>query len=260
MSILANYTQERRLLEAFLAGELTERIILLCGVSGSGKTSLLRACLSAALRTDLLIPFQVRESAVGVAEVLYRVTEPIGQSYFARFAAQVALFQAAPSVQVGGNIAFGSNQVSVALQAENPADRRQRQAALTTAWFEDLHAWGRPLTLVLDTFEQATLEMQEWLAGPFLARASRLPQMRVLIAGQRTPDAHNIEWGWCCQARELHGVPAAQDWLPVVAALHKAVPAPHAESWLIALCQVYGGLPDPIFKIIDALPHAEARP
>lgn len=259
MSVLANYNEERKLIEAFLAGQLTERILLLRGVSGSGKTSLLRVCLTAPPRGVTLIPFQVRESAVGVAEVLYRVTEELGQRHFPRFAAQVAQFQATPTVQIGGNIAFGSNQVIIALQAENSSDRQQRQSALTTAWFDDIQEWNRPLILVFDTYERANQEMQEWLAGPFLARVGRpvRAHWRVLIAGQKTPDTHNIEWSACSQARELRGVPVAQDWLPVVAALNKVVPAEHVESWLGGLCRAFNGLPFPILTVIAALPQSE---
>lgn len=261
MSVLANYAAERRIIEEFLHGEIEQRILLLRGVSGSGKTSLLRACLDATPRGVTLIPFQARESAVGVAEILYRVVEEIGPRHFQRFAAQVAQFQATPTVQVGKNIAVGRNQVSVALQAENPTDRHQRQSALTAAWFEDVQAWGQALILVVDTFEQATRETQEWLAGPFLARVGRPAHAhwRVLIAGQATPEAHNIEWGGCCQARELLGVPTGRDWLPVVQALHRVIPAENPETWLDGLCHGFAGLPDPILKIIDALPRVEAR-
>lgn len=259
MTTLANYAEERQIIEQFLAGATAERILLVRGVSGSGKTTLLNECRATLPTGITLIPLQIRGSAVGVAEVFYRVVERLGKEHFSAFAAQVAQFQAAPSVHVGRNI-MHSSSITVALQAENQTDRQHRQAALTAAWFEGIRAWGRPLIVTLDTFEQATTETQEWLEGPFLARVGHSSQLRVLIAGQKVPEAVNIEWGWCCRTRELLGVPQAQHWLPVVEDMQCAIPTDHPEIWLSGVCHGLGGLPDSIMKVISALPRREARP
>jgi hypothetical protein len=49
----------------------------------------------------------------------------------------------------------------------------------------------------MDTYEDATTDVQQWISGPFLARTAMVNQVRVLIAGQSVPDSNNIEWGQC---------------------------------------------------------------
>jgi hypothetical protein len=258
-TILADYQEERSLFQALLADPCPHRILLLQGESGSGKTTLLTACQPDIPGHIVSIPIQLRGSAVSVAEIFYRLGGQIGWGQFPAFTRQVAHLQQTPAVKIDRNWLAGiNNHIAVALQAESQIDRDHRRAALTEAWFNDLGVLPQPLLLILDTYEDATSEVAAWIAGPFLARVARVEQVRVLLAGQKTPDHHNIEWGSCCQWRRLRGVPEPDHWLPIVQALNRDTGAYDPLSWLAGICHVLRGQPKLILEAISSLP--ERRP
>ena len=259
-TVLANYGEHLALFRTLLADDCRQSVLLFRGESGVGKTALLNACVTEAKRkADEIhcVSIQLRYAYVSIAEIFYRLGGYIGWPHLANFMARVAAFQEAPTINIEKNWMVGQNHISVALHAESPADRQLRQAALTDAFFHDLRALSQPLLIVMDTYEDAHTEVQQWLDGPFLSRVAQTLQVRVLVAGQQVPDAHNIEWGFCCQAQDLYGVHEAAHWLPVVAAMNRIIPAPDPHSWLAGICHALKGRPNAIMQIIENLPQQE---
>jgi energy-coupling factor transporter ATP-binding protein EcfA2 len=257
-TILADYEREQRAFEALLEPNCRERILLLRGESGSGKTTLVNVCLKQMPGTVHCIPIQLRGSAVGVAEIFSRAGNCLNWERLPHLTEQVAALQGKPSVQVDGNWLAGiNNRISVTLNVASLADRKQRRALLTDAWFRDLQAFSLPLLVALDTYEQANTEVAEWIAGPFLARVAESPPVRVLVAGQKVPDDNNIEWGRCCTLHELYGVPEAEHWLPVVEAMQRHIPFSDPLTWLAGVCHALKGDPREIMQVIQGLPRRE---
>lgn len=251
---LADYLEHREAFRAFVAPDGDSRILLFSGQSGSGKTTLLGACLQEIPKHVTTVPIQMRGSATTVSEILRRVGDRRGWPAMPNF---IDALQALPQVQVDANKLVGvGNQINVALNVP-PADRAQRRAALTEAWFADLRALDRPYLLAIDTYEDAIPDVQEWLAGPFLARAVTTPTLRVLIAGQTVPDTNNIEWGHCCAHHELFGVREAAHWLPVVEAMGRYIPVEDPLIWLSGVCYALKGAPKDIVQVIESLPCKE---
>jgi hypothetical protein len=258
---LADYENERRAVEALLQDTCPQRILLLQGESGSGKTSLLTHCQHSLPPTVTHVPIQLRGSTVDVAEIFYRAGRAVRWERLRQFTGQVAQLQQSASVKIDRNWLLGiNNHINVALQADNPLDRACRRAALTEAWFEDVAALSEPLLMVFDTYEQGTVETREWLDGPFLARVATVDRVRVVIAGQSVPDRHNIEWGTCCLEHRLYGVPEAKHWLPVIEALGLYIPGESPLDWLAGVCYAVRGKPAEIIKIIQTLPRRKDLP
>ncbi len=252
-TLLADYERERQAFDALLSPDCRERILLFCGESGGGKTPLLAACLERMPTTIPCIPIQLRGSAVGVAEIFYRAGRRLDWKRLPHFTGRVAALEGVPQVQVDGNWLRGiNNSINVALRAENPADQKQRRAALTDAWFQDLSAFDHPVLVALDTYEQAPADVADWIGGPFLARVEHTPSLRVLLAGQTVPALPNIEWGHCCVDHELLGVPEAKYWLPVVEAMQRYIPS---TDWLAGVCYALDGNPAKIIQAIESLPR-----
>lgn len=255
---LADYDAERRAFEALLNPDCGRRILMFRGTSGSGKTSLINHCIHRATGTIPLIPIQLRGSVVSIAEIFYRSGGRLGWERLDNFTNQVADLEGAPEIKIDRNWLAGiNNRISIALHAQDQVGREHRRVALTEAWFEDMKDFQQPVLFVLDTFEQGTTEVQDWISGPFLARAAQIAQMRILVAGQIVPDENNIEWGNCCVTHELFGVPEAQHWLPVVEAMNRYVPVNDPLSWLAGVCHTLKGRPKDIMQIIEGLPSRE---
>lgn len=253
---IADYIEPRAAFTALLNAECPAHILLFSGASGSGKTTLLNACLAeAAARHFPTIPIQLRGSVTPIPEIFSRLGDRQGWETMPTF---IATLRAIPKVEIDANRLIGiNNQINVALNAP-PEDRDQRRAALTDAWFADLRAQQHPYLIAIDTYEAAIPEVQNWLAGPFLARSAVTPALRVLIAGQTVPDPQNIEWGFCCAHHPLYGVPEAQHWLPVITAMGRYIPVEHPEAWLAGVCHAFNGAPKDIMQIIERLPRLEA--
>ena len=259
MSIpFANYQPERQAFDALFQSECQKRILMFCGESGSGKTSLLEYCLDRIPKSVTPIPIQLRGSSVSVAEIFHRSGDTMSWNRFPNFTELVGELQGISKVQIKSNWLVGKNHISVAMQSESQDVREHRRVALTDAWFDDLRSFDQPILFALDTYEQATPEVQEWISGPFLARASRSEQVRILVAGQSVPDKKNIEWGRCCDARNLYGVVDAEHWLPVVEAMERNIPFGEPLTWLSGLCTGLKGRPGEIMKIIEGLPRKRA--
>jgi len=255
-TLLANYQPERQAIEALFRPDCPRRILLLRGKSGSGKTTLLSYCQRHTPIPHL--PIQFRGSTVNMVEIFYRAGRKFSWTHLRAFTLQVADLQRAPTVTIDRNWLVGiNNHIDVALHAENPLDREHRRVLLTDAWFDDLQAFDQPVLLLFDTYEQATTEVQEWISGPFLARAAQVEQVRIVIAGQTAPEAHNIEWGDCCTVRDLYGVKEAQHWLPVVEQMNRLIPFGEPLTWLAGVCHALDGNPQSIMKIIEGLPLKE---
>jgi len=255
--IIADYNQQRAAFEALLQPNPSQRILFFRGQGGSGKTTLLNACLQIARERDVMpcIPIQLRGTAVSVAEIFHRVVDCLDWERLPRFMDQVDTLQGPLRVQIDHNRQIGiGNRIDVALHAETPADRQGRRAALTQAWFDDLRALDSPLLVALDTYEAATTEVQEWISGPFLARAAQAHRLRILLAGREVPDLTNIEWGHCCTNHELLGVPESKHWWPVVEAMKRQIDVPDPKSWLAGVCHAFQGRPKEIMQIIQDLP------
>jgi len=258
---IADYEDQRRAFAALTRPDCDHRILLLHGESGSGKTTLLTHCQSGIPATARHVSIQLRGSTVDMAEIFYRAGRALSWAQLQQFTGQVAQLQRAASVKIDRNWLLGiNNHISVALQADSPQDRGHRRAALTEAWFEDVQALREPFLVVFDTYEQANADIQEWLSGPFLARAATAGPLRVVIAGQCVPDKHNIEWGHCCHEHRLYGVPEAKHWLPVIEASGRYIPNESPLNWLAGVCHALGGRPAAIVQVIAGLPQRKDLP
>lgn len=254
---LADYHNERKAFDALFHPSCDRRILMFRGESGSGKTSLLEDCRARA-RKETQIPcinIDLKGSAVTVAEIFSRSSSKLGGDRLVNFKRQMAELRGIPEVNISSNTQTGfGNEINVTLHVTDPTDREQRRAALTEALFADLKLFQQPVLFVMDTFEQATTEVTDWISGPFLARVEQVTQVRALVAGQKVPNAQNIEWGYCCTTHELFGVREAEHWMPVVQAMRRRIPVDPPLTWLAGVCHAYQGRPSEIMKVIEALP------
>jgi hypothetical protein len=258
--IVANYERERELFAALLNIHCAERVLLFQGDSGVGKSFLLRSFEDLIPRGVQHIPIELRGEMASVGEIFYRIGAQLGWERLGNLRQQ--LFSVAPETKAKAiarkNIIAGlGNQINISLYSLSWLERSPLIAALTEALFADIRQMECITVFVFDTFDNASTETAEWLAGPLLGRVARSKTMRAIVAGQTVPDINNIEWGKYCNFHKLTGITNAAHWLPLVDTLRKIIPHDPRLSWLSGVCDALKGNPARIMQVIEALPSAE---
>jgi|WetSurMetagenome_2_1015567.scaffolds.fasta_scaffold111485_2 ATP/maltotriose-dependent transcriptional regulator MalT len=263
--IIANYKKEQQAFCDLLEMQCKERILLFQGSSGVGKTTLLRTCLSVARENDNFqcITLDFKSGTIEIVELLYQLGESIEWERLSNFKKTTEYYLKQTSnvdVNLNSNWLFGmKNHLQVILPTADANNRKMVLLELTKALFQDLKLLKQPLLFVFDTYENAVQEVKDWIFQSFLTAITKNAQLRVLIAGQNTPDTNNIQWGHCCLHRPLNPDCKAEDWLPVLKALNKRIPISNLEPLqaLELFCYSYRNQPDSIRKLIDNFPCCE---
>jgi hypothetical protein len=256
MNSLANYERERHAFQALLDPRCERRILMFRGASGSGKTALMGACRALVLSKLPYVAIDLRGTTVNVPEILSRsVVKLGGLPQLPGLARRLEALARVPSLSLADNTLSGTQSwIEVVIQNTVPVERGERYVQLTEAWLADLEQQERSLLLLLDTFERASQEVQDWIGGPLLGRTADTGVLWVALAGQRVPEAR-IDWEHCCQVLDLYGVWEAEHWLPVVEALGHRVPVDPPLAYLAGICHAHEGHPGRILQTIRAFPR-----
>lgn len=246
----ANYIEQRQAFLELLRPDCRNRVLLIRGKSGAGKSELIKACCgSEPVCRCGHIPIDLN-SSISAAEIFYWSGDCLGWNAFPSFTKRTDTILSDIHVNIEKNQMMGmNNKIEVALRAENLQDRNERLASLTQAWFEDMSAFNQIVLLVMDTFEKAPIELRDWISGPFLARLRNAKNIRVVIAGQETP-APNHVWGIFCKQYELKGIHNPEHWIPVIKARGHDI---QDLKVLNAVCRMFDGLPKKIMEMIEAM-------
>lgn len=254
-TIFTNYHEQRSAFDELCKPECENRILFFEGESGSGKTALLRDCKSRISDDIEHIAFDCKTKTVTISEFFSRSVGKIGWEGLSEFRESVSSLSKGLTINVQDIEQKGDqNSIDIALRAESEKERENRQTMLTDAWFHDVRNLDNQLLVIVDTFENSGIDTCNWFSGPFLARIPDTPQMRVLIAGQKTPDPNNIEWGDSCKHYQLLGVLDALEWMPVVEAMGRYIDVKDPMTWLAGVCYALKGHPGTIIKTIEGLP------
>jgi hypothetical protein len=255
--LMANYEAQREAFESLLRIDSRRRILLIHGGSGTGKTTLLRHYREQVGERASLVPMDLKRGrVVSVPEIFSRIGYATGWERFPRFTQRLAELEG-PDVKITKNWLGGiNNSINAVLRVENSADRDERRTELTNAWFNDVATFDNPMAIVFDNYHDSATEVQDWIRGPFLARAAGTYPVRVIVAGQFVPDENNIEWGHCCESYILSGVIETRHWMPLIQAERRRTPHPgDPETWLAGVCHALAGNPKQIRQVIDNLPR-----
>lgn len=253
---LANYQSERESFARLWQEGNPECILLFCGQSGSGKTSLLHNCCEQIPVHVYTVSLDCQEDGINPAEVFSLIECYVGGERLPELQRQLAVWAAMRQVTVEGNQIEGNdNSIIAVLTSGSEEERKERLVRLTEALLRDISQLDNPLLLLVDTYEKAGADLRAWLRSVIRRLPQACPPLRIVIAGQEVISTKTCEsWARCCKEYELTGVPDPEEWLPVVEQLRKKVPADHPLSYLACLCQYTQGDPKQIISFIKSFP------
>lgn len=81
------------------------------------------------------------------------------------------------------------------------------------ALLADLQQLAAPLVLILDTWESASQEAQDWVEKEFLSRIDKAPRVVVVLAGQCVPEHHRCRWANTVTSCALQPIQQIDVWL-----------------------------------------------
>lgn len=190
MTRLANRVNEVAFFKRMVMGEESQRILLVQAESGYGKTGLMGRFASECPKSTIAVDIDLKDARdSGILYVFRRARKLLGKEYFSEFDCIIEQFQPCRhAINVQGNRLRGDgNQIKVVLQGVSAEERQERLDCLQEAFFEDLSAYPSPIVFILDTFNAATTELQEQIAGRFLVNVADNRRLRAVVAGSKVP-------------------------------------------------------------------------
>lgn len=209
---LADRTKELDIFLTMAVGQYDCRILLIEGVSGIGKTSLLTRFKQRCPEHVTYVPFDCK-GVVGVAAFLSQVVVDLGRNRFPTFMNKVKMF-------VQGGVDFSENDISaekmsIAINSDiDSATQAHRLEQLQQAFFDDLSKIGSRVVIALDTYQLANESLQYWVESKWLRAVERqLGNVTTVIAGQSVPESsNNSVWGDECEHFTLAPIVEVTAW------------------------------------------------
>jgi hypothetical protein len=199
MKRLANRTREIELFLAMTDGRNDRRILLIEAKSGYGKTDLISRFADQCPSRIVPVRLDLKTAReLGIAYVFYRIRKVLATQQFPAYEAAIAQLlhpdKTTVKIEIEGNDLSGDQSaIQVVLQGRSEAERQIRLQQVQGAFFKDLRQCLSSFMFILDTFNEATPELQQWVAGNFLMEVADHAQFYAVVAGQEVPKP-SIEW------------------------------------------------------------------
>ncbi|MEZ5671710.1 MAG: AAA family ATPase [Thiotrichaceae bacterium] len=253
--MLANYRKEREAFEQLLQGE-AYRVLLLCGGSGMGKTTLLRTFERIAHEKPVYYVTPDFKDTIVLEDIFYLIGDFLEWENLPNLTGCIsALHQPETlNVNVSSNWLIGIKQhLHVVLKTESAKERQERWQQLTDSLSKDLKKLSKPLLILFDTYERADSEIQEWITKSLLARIRLFPQVRIVIAGQQVPEENSVGYGNHTQLLKLEGVRGSKIGWNIQESKQRKAGNLDETEFLQPICDSFHGHPQLIARLIEGL-------
>jgi AAA ATPase domain len=251
---IANYETPRKAFVSLLEPGGQHRILLLRGETEKiGKSFVLHHCRIVVPPDNLCAVIELRPEVDNIAELIARIGDLLTPEQRPRLTAALAALEGPLTLSLTNVSQWGLwNRINNIVQS--PHSQKHSRSTLMQALFDDLKSLQQPVLIVIDSFERAQSDEQDWIAGPLLARVANAGSVRAVIAGCRVPEP-TLEWSSRCQLEELTGVRDAQHWMTVAVTMKRQI---RSLDYLQGYCDALEGRPVPILRFILSQPEMSA--
>jgi len=140
------------------------------------------------------------------------------------------------------------NQLQIVLNVADDNLRNFRLTRLEEEFFQDLRQMNQPILLILDTFNEASETLAQWMAGSFLAWVSDTSNVWVVVAGKQVPQPTG-EWLRCTKHCRLKRIVDEDAWYKFA----KDSGLPFNRDQVGMAVKIFEGLPSEIVKTLEEL-------
>ncbi len=173
--VVADRKQEFQDFERMITGQSKQRVLLLQGTSGTGKSI--------------------------VVEEFDRYARSLG------IVVAAADLKGAPTTEQ----IFTSLLVSSGGDVFRRAESEQGARRLFTL-AEELETLERPILLVFDNWQQSPDDLRKWMKNVVFPRLDTMPHISVLITGHEVPEPGSASWKEFAVIHQLESIPSTEDW------------------------------------------------
>ena len=245
MKRLANRTDELAFFQKMVQGQIEHRILLIQAASGYGKTGLMGRFADQCPTGTIAVRLDLKSAGgLGIAYVFYRICKALKAHRFSHYERSIATLlhsdRTVAEIEISGNELSGDQSaIQVVLQGQSEDAQQFRLQQVQSAFFKDLQQCRSSIVFILDTFNEATPKLQDWVAGSFLAEVADCERLYCVVAGQEVPKA-TIDWdslhhrfclkpireheAWYRYAKDA-GLPFDQKELGILVDLFEGVPS-----------------------------------
>jgi hypothetical protein len=198
---------QRLLFLRLINQEIPQRIILISGEGGVGKSSLLHSYREICNETDTQNAFvSFRFSPTNPIQVMLKIYEDLGWGKF------ISLETALKDIQVNPNTSieplYLNPDTQYAFSSFSFEEGFEHKVAITKAFFQDISRYmesRKRVVFLFDDFEIAGLGTQSWLSREFMISLTRTDGVFAVIAGRDVPKPINDLGHWYTSV-ELGGI------------------------------------------------------
>lgn len=185
-----------KLFSDMLEGKSNNRILRIVGAGKMGKSRLLREYRKLTLEKkagDCAL-IDLRSKFQNYGDIVFQITQQVPVVEFTNFSNVQQQLSSAPKVEVTrSNLLFSTMSVNMPDQRDDSADEYARQK-ITSAFCKDISSakLGHPTVLLFDTFDGASVNIQNWLNEQILVALFQMPNIYIVVAGRELPDLPDI--------------------------------------------------------------------
>jgi hypothetical protein len=176
LPVVADRKPEFRQFESIITGASAQRILLIKGESGVGKSRITEAFEQYA-----------RGLAVTVASIRLEIDSTMDGVF------DSLVFSAGGELFAEATAASGTNRFLVIIN--------------------ELVTCDRPFLLMIDNWQMAKDNLRRWVEQQLFPQLDRMPHVAVMITGQQVPDHRGAQWNEIAEVRELGLIQSPDDWM-----------------------------------------------